>query len=316
MKQRRRELDIFNLSFLDIISCGFGAVIMLILVSKTSDDIADFSKQQIANMLQTVVHLGQSIEELTATVSTLSDVSLVSSNESERLKSEAKQLSDAIAQQQQKQAAVNDTIKNLQLAQSTLKQAAISVPEVSDVKRDSEIGGIPVDSDYVIFIVDTSGSMQQIWTRVSQEIINVLNIHPQVKGFQILNDMGKTLISGYDGKWIPDTPRRRSNTIKLFKSWVDISNSSPVEGIDIALRKYAKSNIKTSIYVFGDDYTGISYDTVIADISRKNISAISGKRMAKIHSVGFISPNTTDRFGILMRELSKRNGGTFLALPL
>ena len=158
--------------------------------------------------------------------------------------------------------------------------------------------------------------MQLIWNRVSSEIINVLNIHPEVKGFQILNDMGRSLVSGYDGKWMPDTPGRRTSVIKLFDSWAEMSNSSPVEGLHIALRKYARPNITTSIYVFGDDYTGSSYDPVIEKITKQNTLASSGKRLAKIHGVGFISPGTTDRFGILMRELTKRNGGTFLALPL
>jgi len=158
--------------------------------------------------------------------------------------------------------------------------------------------------------------MRQIWNRVSSEVINVLNIHPEVKGFQILNDMGKSLVSGYDGKWMPDTPRRRANVINLFDRWAEMSNSSPVEGIQTALRKYAKPNITTSIYVFGDDYTGSSYDPVIDKITKQNTLASSGKKLAKIHGIGFISPGTTDRFGILMRELTKRNGGTFLALPL
>jgi hypothetical protein len=68
--------------------------------------------------------------------------------------------------------------------------------------------------------------------------------------------------------------------------------------------------------VFGDDYTGSSYGPVINKITKYNSLANSGKRLAKIHGVGFISPGTTDRFSILMRELTKRNGGTFLALPL
>ena len=34
MKPKRRQTDVFNLSFLDAISCGFGAVILLVLISK------------------------------------------------------------------------------------------------------------------------------------------------------------------------------------------------------------------------------------------------------------------------------------------
>ncbi len=69
-----------------------------------------------------------------------------------------------------------------------------------------------------------------------------------------------------------------------------------------------------SIYVFGDDYTGGSYDQVIDKITKMNRGG-GKKRLAKIHGIGFISQYTTNRYAILMRELTKRNGGTFLALP-
>ena len=48
--------------------------------------------------------------------------------------------------------------EGLSLVQSTLNQASIK-PEKRQNIRDEEVGGIPVDSDYIIFIVDTSGSM-------------------------------------------------------------------------------------------------------------------------------------------------------------
>ena len=33
MKKRRGDSDVLRLSFLDIISCGFGAVVLLVLIS-------------------------------------------------------------------------------------------------------------------------------------------------------------------------------------------------------------------------------------------------------------------------------------------
>jgi hypothetical protein len=316
MKLRKREFDIFNLSFLDVISCGFGAVIILVLISKPNDDVSITGKEEIGELLKTVITLKSTISEIKQNIENqFSEVDELS-NEKKQLEIASIQLKTRIQQQEKKQTSLASDLQGLELVQSTLKRASISTPKKINTIRDEEVGGIPVDSDYVIFIVDTSGSMRQIWNRVSSEIINVLNIHPEVKGFQILNDMGKSLVSGYDGKWMPDTSGRRANVINLFDNWAEMSNSSPVEGIQTALRKYAKPNITTSIYVFGDDYTGSSYDPVIERITRQNISASSGKRLAKIHGVGFISPGTTDRFGILMRELTKRNGGTFLALPL
>ncbi len=37
MRNRRRQIEVFNLSFLDVISCGFGAIILLLVISKISE---------------------------------------------------------------------------------------------------------------------------------------------------------------------------------------------------------------------------------------------------------------------------------------
>ena len=314
MKFRKKELEIFNLSFLDIISCGFGAVIILILISKTSDNISVSGANETGDLLKTVFSLQNKIQLLVDEITQQSNKNNLLSDQGDKLLGVEKELTQSVERKQQEEEILEKDQAGLALVQSTLKQASIKPKETKNI-RDDEVGGIPVDSDYVIFIIDTSGSMKQIWGRVSSEIINVLNIHPKVKGFQIINDLGKSLISGYHGKWMPDTPQRRKDVIKVFHYWGDASNSSPVEGINVALKIYAKPNISTSIYVFGDDYTGSSYDPVIEQITKLNKSKLKDKRLAKIHGVGFISPNTTNRFAILMRELTKRNGGTFLALP-
>lgn len=314
MKFRKKELEIFNLSFLDIISCGFGAVIILILISKTSDNISVSGTNETGDLLKTVFSLQNKIQLLVDEITQQSNKNNLLSDQGDKLLGVEKELTQSVERKQQEEVILEKDQEGLALVQSTLKQASIKPKETKNI-RDDEVGGIPVDSDYVIFIIDTSGSMKQIWGRVSSEIINVLNIHPKVKGFQIINDLGKSLISGYHGKWMPDTPQRRKDVIKVFHYWGDASNSSPVEGINVALKIYAKPNISTSIYVFGDDYTGSSYDPVIEQITKLNKSKLKDKRLAKIHGVGFISPNTTNRFAILMRELTKRNGGTFLALP-
>jgi hypothetical protein len=228
---------------------------------------------------------------------------------------EAQALSENIRSRENEERELAGNLDGLSLVQSALEKISIS-PSTSNTPRDDEVGGIPVDSDYVVFVVDTSGSMKTIWNRVTQEIINILTIHPQVKGFQILDDQGRAILAGYGGRWIPDIPFRRKSVMKLFKGWQSASNSSPVEGVLAAMKKYKKRGHTIAIYVFGDDYTGDSYDSVIANITKKNTIQKDGKRLAKIHAVGFPSQYTTDRFAILMRELTKQNGGTFIALPV
>ena len=58
---------------------------------------------------------------------------------------------------------------------------------------DTTIGGIPVDSEYVIFIIDTSGSMHSYaWPLVLQKVTETLDVYPRLKGIQVMNDMGTT----------------------------------------------------------------------------------------------------------------------------
>src|SRR5210317_1889276 len=36
-KRKRRDVEIFNLSFLDVVSCGFGAIVLLLVIVKISE---------------------------------------------------------------------------------------------------------------------------------------------------------------------------------------------------------------------------------------------------------------------------------------
>ena len=133
--------------------------------------------------------------------------------------------------------------------------------------RDRLIGGIPVDSEYIIFIIDTSGSMfSYAWERMLQEMEATLDIYPTVKGIQVLNDMGNYLFSRYRGEWIPDTPARRSLILQNLRNWNVFSNSSPVEGITNAVRTFYDPGKKISIYVFGDEFTGASIQEVVQTV--------------------------------------------------
>ncbi|MBL6934284.1 MAG: hypothetical protein ISR48_02620 [Alphaproteobacteria bacterium] len=313
MKRPKRSFEIFNISFLDVVSCGFGAVVLLVLLYKPPEAAAPSEQEDSQALLRKVIAAETKITELTqqleAEKKRLDQEQALRAELTEQVE-QSDQTSEQSADKKQK---LESDIVGLELVQSSLKRASIS--QNTAVKRDEEVGGIPVDSDYVIFIVDTSGSMKDIWSRVMAEFIKVLDIHPKVKGFQVLNDNGTHLISGYAGKWIPDTPQRRKRISGVFKNWNSASNSSPVEGLTVALRKYANPNISLSIYVFGDDYTGSSYDSVIQTLRGLNTNKRTGKRLAKIHGIGFSSRYSTNRFPILMREVAKRNGGTFLALP-
>src|SRR6478609_10073225 len=68
------------------------------------------------------------------------------------------------------------------------------------------VGGIPVDSEWIIFVVDTSGSMQaDNWDNAQNVVREILDIYPKVKGLQVLSDQGSMMFGGAKGTWLQDT---------------------------------------------------------------------------------------------------------------
>jgi len=303
---RREAPDAFGTAFLDIISCGFGAIVLLILIFKFEPDVSGLASVKNDDANAKIKQLYGLVDELKAEPAIDSEQSAKA--KAAMLKTAQVKLERAMAETAKLQQTSSELKKQLGALQKQIKKQQIAGTSEGDQSRqDDEVGGIPVDRDYVIFIVDTSGSMKEIWHKVMREIDNILTVHPQLKGFQVINDNGNYLVSGYAGKWMKDTPSMRKRAMKLFSSWASISNSSPVEGIETALTRYSKYTKDLSIYVIGDDFTGTNFDQVILRTRQLN------KGRARIHALNFISPNaSTDRFSTLMREICRENQGTFL----
>ena len=155
--------------------------------------------------------------------------------------------------------------------------------------------------------------MKVHWNRVAKTVESVIAAYPKVTGLQILDDNGNALIPGYAGGWIPDTTSGRKRAIERLREMQGVSNSSPAEGLEVALKKYSVSDGEISIFVFGDDFTGSSYDEVLAVIDRWNRTPDGGKK-ASINSVGF-PWGLGQRYATLMREAGRRSGGVFVGLP-
>jgi hypothetical protein len=152
-----------------------------------------------------------------------------------------------------------------------------------------------------------------------EKVEETLNVYPKVKGFQVMNDEGTYMFTGYRGKWIPDTPQQRRTVIERLRTWNAFSNSSPIEGIVEAIRTYYSKDKKISLYVFGDEFTGSSIDSVVKGVDLINREDSTGERRVRIHAIGFpVRPDapqyTSVRFATLMRILCQRNGGSFVGL--
>tara|TARA_B100001093_G_scaffold517719_1_gene600141 strand:- start:841 stop:1839 length:999 start_codon:yes stop_codon:yes gene_type:complete len=322
---KRRGIEEFSVSFLDVICCGFGAIILLLMVTKTlepavlEDSNLDLS-EQIAAREQAVFEIKGQIEELRQQIADDSEQLQRSLSQQDDTQT---QLSDILGRfDKMTQASKNISSENQQLASA--RQSLTDEMEQLlglDFRRSSDlVGGISVDSEYIIFIIDTSGSMQSAaWGQAVQKVSETLSIYPQIKGIQVMNDMGDYMFPVYRRRWIDDTPALRNSIINTLQNWAPFSNSSPVEGIREAIASYYDPNKRISIYVFGDDYTGDSIEQVVEAVDQVNRADASGRRRVRIHAIGFPvyldQPNARIyRFAALMRELAYRNDGTFVGL--
>ena len=325
MRKQRRALQEASISFLDVISCGFGAIVLLLVIARVGDPSA---LEEAENQL-----LG-SVKDYQERLFEIRGESVVLD---ERLKSRKEQLSELterVARLKAKLASLSKQSNQLSQSQSREKEQLQLVLQVLSeemqrllgpefLQQNQLVGGIPADSDYIIFVIDTSGSMQvAAWEKVKKEMLNILDIYPEVKGIQVLNDMGQYMFANYAKKWMSDSPEMRKNIISKLANWAPFSNSSPVEGINAAIQTFYRPGRKISIYTLGDDYQGRSIRNVVKAVDNLNRANRGADRLVRIHAIGFpvhFPPGGTPsasaiKFAALMRELSYNNGGTFIGL--
>jgi len=329
MKVKRRPIEVFSMSFLDVISCGFGAIILLLVLSLAlepatlehiTSDLSGKIKQIEDEREQVIVESQTLQRELTKKRKTLQKVRQVLA----QLNSEwAQTQNNDSASQARDQARIKGELQAVLQTLTDEMKRLLSEPQHKPLNRDAVIGGIPVDSEYIVFVIDTSGSMlMAAWPMVIKKVEEVLSVYPNVKGIQVVNDMGNYMFGAYAGRWIPDTPARRREVIRRLRNWKSFSNSSPVEGIKHAVRVYFRKDARISLYVFGDDFSSGSINTVLSEVARINKQDAYGKTRVRIHTFGFpvlfanpaYGSGNRVRFAHLMRLLAEQNAGSFVGL--
>jgi len=327
--RNRREIEGISLSFLDVISCGFGAIILLLVLTKVFEPVV--IEDTVSNLEGYLAALQEELFDLRGEAKDIDRKMIRNEDQQSEEIVRLLQLNAELSALKSKHEKTLDKTKVATLVEGKLAEAKQSLTDemaklLADYRRSADedkIGGIPVDSEYVIFIIDTSGSMYNYaWPLVLQKVAETLAVYPRLKGIQVMNDMGNYMFTQYAGAWIPDSDARRRAIIDRMRSWNVFSNSSPVEGITKAISTYYKPGRKISLYVFGDEFSGRSIQRVVDVVDRINRTDSKGNRLVRIHGVGFpvqfANPpryqETGIKFSILMRTLCEKNGGTFIGL--
>ena len=325
--KKRREGEAFSISFLDVITCGFGAIIFLLMIAKTGEppaleNVDTSMENQVRDLQVQLFEIRGDTRVLNRDLDAKQEQLSVWQEKIARLQSQLKYLLNKHDNMKDETAVTSIITGELELAVQELTDEMKRLLAQKNSVTPNLIGGIPVDSEYIIFVIDTSPSMKRYnWNRLINHMITTLDIYPKVKGLQILNDEGVYMFSQYKRKWIPDTPGRRRVFINTLRSWEPYSNSNPVEGIVQAIRDFYDPGKKISIYVYGDDFDRFSTREIVDIVDRLNPEDARGNRKIRIHAVGFPFPgndpdgvNRNSRYAMAMRELAFKNGGTFVGL--
>jgi hypothetical protein len=331
---RRRQTSVFSLAFLDCICCGFGAVILIFVLSIDSQEkekiqaLSDLNRAIAAQTAQ-LAKLRASKEDLER--SNLRVATLVTD---QRLKNDSLH------------ALLDDLDRNIQYQKKGLDALLVDIdelkkeiaarqkkPEVllADVKPTPV--GLPVGSNYIAFVIDCSGSMRDpigggLWPIAVRKIDEVLDSYPKVDGIQVLDADGRFVMGRRSGQtgWLSDSPETRSDIKRTLRRYEADNYSNPVPGIyNIFRQLYDSKNpdMKLGIYIFGDEFnSGDSAEAVIKRLDELNPADENGDRKVVINAMGFPTMirhpfsmgNTGVRFANLMRTVTYIHGGAFIAL--
>ena len=312
----REPIEVFNLSFLDVISCAFGAIVMLVLLSKNGDLESPSSGDAsgISVLIDAVLSGQQSVDELKGALSNKKDELLAakaktaaSSNELENLQQDLPRAAEALKQLEDKAQTIREDIRTT--------NAMLNTPSSTE-KPDKDVGGVPTDADYVVFIIDNSGSMVSIgWRKIINVVKDVMENHPRLKGFNVMAADG-TFLPVKNGGWIKDNKTNRRIAMAELNGFKG-GSSNPEVGILKAINTYKNTEGKVSLYVFGDEYGAHDLPQKVETISRANWDTDKKQPRFRIHGIGFFwrnGINTRVGFSAFMKSVAFNNRGAFIAL--
>ena len=328
---RRRPTQIFSLAFLDCICCGFGAVILIFVLSIDSHEkeklqmLADLRKIMAAQLLQ-IAQLKNNRDDLERSNARVAQLVVDSRLKNDTIHAMLDDLERKLSTEKKGQEAMLVDIDELKKEiAARQKKPEMVLPNVKPLPV-----GVPVGSNYIAFVIDTSGSMRDpntggLWSIAIRKIEEVLDVYPHVDGIQVIDADGRFIMgSRGGGGWLPDNKDTRDSIKRVLRRYDQDTISNPVPGVYRVFRSlYNKDdpNMKIGIYVFGDEFTETA-DAVIKRLDELNPEDENGNRKVVINAVGFPTTirysfsmgNTGLKFANLMREVCYRHGGAFIAL--
>jgi len=316
---------------MDCICCGFGAVILLFVMNKgvrkgeieqeftasqeSVDEVHQARAEAFFDRLQAEMERDLLRDEVAQKQSELKELRA----ETAKMIAKSAETRAEVPDVSKLQTQVKGLASQLKVAKQELdKKRKIPTPWKADL-----VGGVQADSEYVIFIIDVSGSMTEqrfgVLDTIRKKLKEILSIYPKAKGFQILTADGAYMAdignarsrmaahqvsasplaaflgggrqtslsrSSSAGSFFAPDAKGRQAVMNAFTNFLRSgigSLSSPEMGLREAFRAYRNVEGEVGIFLFGDDFSG-NAEGLLTDIRSMNAN---GK--FRINAVGFPS---------------------------
>jgi len=300
------------MSFLDIMACGFGALVLILLIS-------EFQESEVMEVENNADIFLEAQEEKAKKIIKVESLDKLMSLNIEDLISVKERL-DVLKMELEKKSSISSKLNDLasdtdfQISKQRLK--SLSAP-----MEQKEASGIKLDSRYLVFIIDTSGSMEP-WVKIVQEIDSLIQTFPDLEGYMVMNDNGRIFHGG--DPWLNPTKINRSASIGILRAnrakYGSLSN--PIDGLKKVIRVWGDKYKDLGVFIIGDDILDQTrrIETISQEVLKLNTDS-SGKTKVRVNAVGFLTSRAipsqqqgNKNYLMLMRELTEQSGGAMVVV--
>jgi hypothetical protein len=164
IRARRRDTEVFSLSFLDCICCGFGAVILIFILTvankRTVDrESVDEVRDRLRRMEAQVAVTAEDIERLQKLLAAAqSELPIITQKTTENQQKLSERQRELLAMLQQT-GLLKEALASLLEQKKALPTEEASPIPIPEIDRRQYLTGVRLEGEYVLFLLRASGSM-------------------------------------------------------------------------------------------------------------------------------------------------------------
>ena len=227
---KRQSVVAFGLSFLDVLCCGLGAAVLLLLVVKHGEtvseiDAAGFLIEHITEIQELITTKTERKTELER-VADETERQIIALSAQDEAKSsvsrlQATRLSELLREVQQQRVALNNTRQTLAAGAAEQQRKA---EEARRIASQQHLTGLMVNNDRVVVLLDASASM------LSSSLVEIIRL--RASNSQIQLSAEKWVSARGAAKWIIDRlPTGASYQVLTYGDAVHDSQGNPITGV-------------------------------------------------------------------------------------